>query len=230
MSIKMDFTTTATARPDIVDTTYASFSKNLMGIDLKDCRLFINIDPLPNVIDRKEVTRVAEKYFGEVCTNYPTKPNYTAAYNWVWANAKTEYIFNLEDDWVLTRKVSVPYLLEYFQQHRELLEVGLRAYSYNYSKCPTSPSIMHRRYYSAVGGNLDEGVNPEIRLRGKKFGIEMPTNFENPTISTKGKLIIYPEDRSEIILKDIGRDWIEKSEFKKFAGNKEDFVTWGLKQ
>jgi len=224
----MDFTTTAMARPDIVDKTYTTFSKNLKGINLKECRLFINIDPLPKDIDRKKVTEVAQKHFKEVYSNYPDKPNYTAAYNWIWSSAESEFIFNLEDDWELLREISVPELLKYFKKYPYLMEVALRAYSYKYKACPTSPSIMHSRYYKAVAGKLNEKINPEIQLRGKNFGIEMPApRFK---ISWKGKIIAYPEQNKEelIILKDLGREWLKKSEFKRPKGKK-GFTTWEIK-
>lgn len=228
--INMDFTTTAMARPEIVDKTYASFSKNLKGIDLNGCRLFINIDPLPEDIDRKKVTKIAQKYFKEVYPNYPENPNYTAAYNWIWSNAKSEFIFNLEDDWELLREVSIPELLEYFKKYPELMEVALRAYSYRYRACPTSPSIMHSRYYKAVAGKLNEKINPEIQLRGKSFGIEMPApRFK---ISWKGKVVAYPEqnDEKSIILKDLGREWLKKSGFRKPKTEKSKFISWEIKK
>lgn len=227
--IKLDFTTTAMARPDIVDKTYESFNKNLKGINLKDCRLFINIDPLPTNVDRNEVTKISEKYFSVVIPNYPDKPNYTAAYNWIWSNADSEFIFNLEDDWELLREISIKELLEYFKKYPSLMEVALRAYSYKYRACPTSPSIMHRRYYKAVAGKLDEKINPEVQLRGKNFGIEMPSpRFK---ISWKGKIIAYPEQENEesIILKDIGRLWLDKTNFRR-PKNKSGFTTWEVRR
>lgn len=226
--MNMDFTTTAMARPDIVDLTYYSFSKNLKGINLKECRLFINIDPLPREINREEVTEVARKYFKEVYPNYPKNPNYTTAYNWIWSNATSEFIFNLEDDWELLREVSIPELLKYFDKYPSLMEVALRAYSYKYRACPTSPSIMHKRYYKAVAGKLDEKINPEVQLRGKKFGIDMPApRFK---ISWQGKVIAYPEQENEesIILKDIGRDWLDNTKFKR-PKDKIGFTTWEIK-
>ena len=228
--INMDFTTTAMARPEIVDRTYYTFYKNLKGINLKECSLFINIDPLPSDVDRKKVTKVAEKYFKNVYPNYTKKPNYTAAYNWIWSNAKSEFIFNLEDDWELLREVYVPDILKYFDKYPSLMEVALRAYSYKYRACPTSPSIMHKRYYKAVAGKLDEKINPEIQLRGKKFGIEMPSpRFK---ISWKGKIVAYPEQENEesIILKDLGREWLEKSKFRKPKVKKNKFISWELKK
>ncbi len=226
MSIIMDFTTTAMARPDIVHDTYATFSKNLEGIDLKQCRLFINIDPLPVDGDREKVVKVGKKFFGEVYANLPDKPNYTEAYNWIWSNAETKFIFNLEDDWGLMEPVSIPMLLKYFDDglYPELLEVALRAYTYPYKSCPTSPSIMHERFYKAVGGKLNPKVNPEMQLRGNRFGIFMPARSLG--VRHEGRIICYPEDTKRVILKDLGRVWLEKSEYAKPNIQKDQFVAW----
>lgn len=223
----MDFTTTAMARPHIIDRTFNSFSKNLAGINLKECRLLINIDPLPPEIKRKQVVSVAKKYFKEVHHNYPKKANFTAACNWIWANATTKYIFHLEDDWELVKRVSVPRLLDYFEKNEELLQVVLRAYKYRYKTCALSPSIIHRKMYSAVGGKLDTKINPEAQLRGKRFGIEMPTR--RGTLN-KRKLIVYPEAIKSVVLSDIGRRWINKTKYRKGgAGKKARFLTWETK-
>jgi len=227
MPLIMDFTTTAMARPEILNRTLSSFSKNLIGITLKNCRLFINIDPLPSGIKRKEVIRVARKYFKEVNYNLPKVANFTAAVNWLWSNAETEYIFHLEDDWELVKKVSVPRLLAFFEKNENLLQLILRAYRYRYKTCALSPSIIHKKMYSAVGGNLNIKVNPEAQLRGDKFGIKMPTRGS----ATAGRSIrVYP--KKHVILSDIGRRWINKSRYKKGGGyrKKARFITWEIKK
>ncbi len=228
MPIVMDFTTTAMARPMIVNKTYESFSRNLKGINLKNCRLFINVDPLPPDVKRKNVVKVARKYFGEVHANFPEKANYTAAYNWIWSKAETKYIFNLEDDWGLTKEISIESMLQYFEKYPKLMEVALRAYKYRYLSCPTSPSIMHERYYKAVGGKLNEKFNPESQLRGKNFGIEMPA--KSLKISYKGKIIVYPERVKQVVLKDLGRLWLQRSNYAKPKMSKKLFTTWVTKK
>lgn len=222
--IAMDFTTTATSRPDIVERTYSSFNKHLKGIDLKQCRLFINVDPIPRDVKQKFVTKVGLKYFKEVISNYPKKPNYTAAYNWIWSMAESKYIFNLEDDWELTTDVNVEELVSYFDTYPNLYIVPLRAYKYRYLTCPTSPGIMHERYYKAVAGNLNEGLNPEVQLRGNKFGLSMPSKERK--ISPKGKVIVYPSEIKRVIVRDIGRVWARNQKFKKGGGKKSYFITW----
>ena len=116
----MDFTTTAMARPFIVDRTFKSFSKNLQGIDLQNCRLFINIDPLPSNIKRKDVIVVARKYFKEVYYNLPKKANFTAAVNWIWLNSSSEFIFHLEDDFEMIRLVDPKEIINILESEPDL--------------------------------------------------------------------------------------------------------------
>jgi hypothetical protein len=224
----VNFTTTAMNRPDIVNATYASFYKNLKGIDWKKSTLLINIDPLPEG-DREAVVRVGQQYFGHVRARLPKTPNYTAAYNWLWSNADSPIIFNLEDDWELTREVDANMLASFFDREDTLYAVALRAYPHTYISVPTSPAFLHERYYKAIGGNLDPTINPEIQLRGSKWGIDMPTKRPEygPHISTKGKLHMWPEGKGNqhIVVKDIGREWMLQSKFRRPEG-KSNFTTW----
>jgi len=211
----IDFTTTATARPDILYKTYKSFNNHLKDIDLKNCTLYINIDPVPELVDRNEVLAVAESFFGVVVANMPAKPNFTAAYNWIWDNAKSDYIFNLEDDWVLIEDISINKLLKIANRSNEIYAVPLRAYSYVYDKASLSPSLLSRKFYGAVGGNLDISKNPEIQLRGNAFGLELGQD----------KVYAYPK---HVVVKDIGREWIKNQPFKR-PGIKSEFNAWVMK-
>lgn len=217
----IDFTTTATARPDIIDQTYSSFTKHLKGIDFDKCTLRINVDPVPLSIDRKYVLQVARKYFGNVDYNFPDKANYTAACNWVWTRANTDIIFNLEDDFIITEDVDCVELIKLFSDKR-LYEVPLRLYGYVYDKIPTSPSFMHKRFYKKVAGNLDESLNPEVQLRGNNWGLEMPTGGG----TNNGRVWCYPK---HIIIKDIGREWMDKqNKLAKPSCKKAKFITWDI--
>ena len=226
MSIIMDFTMTAMARHEIVNNTLKSFSKNLKGINLKDCRLIVNIDPLPPKVKRKNVIKIGRRYFGDVIYNLPPVANFTAACNWVWSNAETEYIFHVEDDWELTTPISVPKILRHFENNETLLQVILRAYRYRYETCSLSPSVMHKRFYSKLAGNLNTKLNPEIQLRGERFGLKMPRRGR-PGISTKGLIVVYPRPSKRIVLKDLGRAWINGTKYRKTGkGKKSHFITW----
>jgi hypothetical protein len=206
----IQFCTTAMPRPDIVEKTYSSFSKNLKGIDLKEAELFINIDPVSSGDVTKDVAatlHIATKYFGQVTANLPQTPNFTAAVDWCWSNASSEYILHLEDDWELRAEVAVPQVLETMKS-KDFMQAIFRAYPRPYKKLALSPGIMHRDYYSRFAGDFDHSKNPEIQLR-KSF-------VKRDKIMVVGK---------KPIVVDLGRPWLKGEPFKK-PDVKSDFVKW----
>jgi hypothetical protein len=197
-------------RPDIIETTYKSFSENLEGIELAECKLLLNIDPVcsENLQENIEATKaVAAKYFGEVVVQVPDKPNFTAAVDWCWTTAETEFIFHLEDDWELREKVNVPKVIS-TMRNDSIKHVILRAYSYKYNKMALSPCIIHRDYYKRFSGDFDYNINPEIQLR--------KTFVKKEEIIVAGKIpIVF----------DLGRTWLKTQPFKR-PKVKGDFTAW----
>jgi len=212
ISKEITFCTTAMCRPRVLDRCYSSFYANLKGLQLRTVKLLINIDPLPNVNDRKKVIDVAKKYFGEVCINLPDKPNFTRAVNWLWSVADTPYIFHLEDDWELIKPIYFNDIITQFDKHPNLYQVVLRAYEYQYQEIALSPSCIAQTFYSVWGGKLDETLNPEVQLH-KKMGLRTMNQTH---------VIAIPK---KIIVKDIGRKFLKKICFKK-PDIKSKFVSW----
>jgi len=205
------FTTTATNRPEILRRTYASFSANLVGLNLKDIDLLINIDPLPNKININANVDVAKSFFKTVRVNTPDKPSFSTAINWLWSEAQSPYIFHLEDDWILLKPIKVKSLLKNMGNK---LQIILRAYGYKYDKMVLSPSIIRHELYSRIGGRLDETINPEIQLRNPSIvGVKID----------KSMLLDFPQNK--IIVKDIGRKWMDQQDFKK-PDKKFKFYRW----
>ena len=223
--IGIDFTTTATVRPEIVNETYKSFKKNLKGVDFAKSTLYINIDPVPEGQDPKSIVKVAKKYFGKVVHNIPNTPSYSQAFNWIWSKATTDLIVNLEDDWYLDKPIHIKELIDIFKNKPTLYMVVLRAYSYVYPALVTSPAIVHKRLYKKVAGKLDPTINPENQLhtKGRVFGLDMP--FKQNGIDPAKRIVAYPENLDDIIVKDLGREWMEKQIFRR-PDKKSKFVTW----
>ena len=102
--MKLEFTTTACVRPELLDETYTSLNKVLVDVDLKtEGILYINIDPVPTESESKinEELEVARDHFGEVHYNIgPSGGNFPTAYSWVLSKPTGEYFFNVEDDWL----------------------------------------------------------------------------------------------------------------------------------
>lgn len=191
----ISFTTTALSRPDIINQTYESFSKNIKNIDLSKCVLYINIDPIPNDEGlQKETIEVAKKYFGNVIYRVPKEPNFTLAVNYCWCSAYTPYIFHIEDDWLLTTEIDMNEVSILFQKDN-VLEIILRAYPYKYDKLALSPSIWKYELYKVFAGRLKVDINPEVQLRDCRFS----KYFNQDSIITLG---------TKPIVKDIGRLWL----------------------
>jgi len=227
-SIPIQVTTTATMRPALVERTFASFVKNLKGVDWQKSTLFINIDPIPEG-DRRKVAKVCNKFFGNVVANYPRKSSYSEAFNWAWDQATDEYILNLEDDWILVQPIHIAELLDVFVQVPTLYQVVLRAYGYVYPSCVTSPAILHERFYKLIAGKLDPNRNPEnqIHCRGDEFGLkDIP--FKRKKVNPGTRVLAYPTDGNSRIVRDIGREWMDSTDLCRPEG-KASFTTWQKK-
>lgn len=208
--IVITFTTTAMPRPGIIEATYKSFSENIKDLDLKTAKLLVNIDPVSSgdlEADIEGTKAVAQRYFGEVVVNVPEKPNFTAAVDWCWTTADTEFVFHLEDDWELRRPINVGKIIAKMRQEGYMQAI-LRAYSSTYNKLALSPGIMHRDYYSRFAGNFDYELNPEIQLR-------KPFVKKNEIFVVGGNPIVA----------DLGRQWLKRQPFKK-PDKKGNFTEW----
>lgn len=203
-------TTTASANPELLNKTYASFFKNIKGIDLSKCVLYINIDPVGG--DQKETLEVAHLYFDTVICRIPEKPNFPAAVNWVWSSADTPYILNLEFDWLLEKEIDMEKVSLLMKNNIHILEIAFRAYMFEYNKPSLSPGIWRYELYKVFAGNLRLDMNPEVQLRFKRFAKYF--NFKN--IGVLGNVPI---------IKDIGRDWTKKIGLVK-PPVKNDFINY----
>jgi len=233
--MQIDITTTAMPRPDILDRCYSSFQKYLIGVDFTECDCYINIDPLPASNERQckyinqmisATIETAKKHFGNVIVRAPKTPNYAAAYKWLWSKAQSDIILNIEDDWELLRPISVNHLIKKFTAIKTLYQIVFRAYSYVYPTCCTSPSLLHRRWYKPVSNGMNKIENPESQIHknnNNKFSVFVPNRKTCDSKKHPGKkreiekyIIPYPKnnfDRSCIIVKDIGKKWIENSPY-----------------
>jgi len=214
--MELEFTTTAMARPSILQRTYKSFSIHLRGVNFAKSTLYINVDPLPPDVDRHECVEVAKRFFGTVVPNMPSSAHFTKAVQWLWKSVKGQYFIHLEDDWSLLRDVDIQTMLKLLEQDG-VIQAIFRAYyrarhgkerSYQGKIC-LSPSLLEGNFARRMSGIFDLTMNPEIQLRG--------ANIEG----CRG--IPYP--KKEIILKDIGRKWIVQSPYKK-PKLKYQFTSW----
>jgi len=226
----IEFTTTSTIRPEVLDETYGSFSHDIVDVDFKNSTLYINIDPVPEG-DIQKVIDVAKKYFGKVVSNVPSTPNFTNALKWCWKQPTGDFFFHLEDDWTLRKKTTMEELInklsgiienanKYKIKNRMLdryVAVNLRAYDFiNDGRICLSPGLFLSSWAKQAAEILDPLHNPERQMR-KGFGI-------GKDFLINSRALHHPHNRNNIIISDIGRKWLDKSEYKK-DGNMA-FVQW----
>jgi len=212
--IPLEFTTTATIRPEIVRRTYASFKAHLKGVDWAKSTAYVNVDPLPEGKCALDVVEAIRESVGNVTHRHPSKANYSLAYKLVWSQPTGDFFFNLEDDWELCEDVDVETLLAPFADDK-IVAVPLRAYSYWYKSTPTSPSMYRTSYFKDIAERMHGNENPETQLHDL-----MNVEYENYKVSfpESGKerhpgnrTSVYPSNERHIIVKDIGREWSEQS-------------------
>lgn len=210
----IDFATTAVCRPDILDRTYASFSKNLLGVKMKENRLFINIDPIPDPAQSEATLAVAKKYFREVIANIPETPSFPKSLIWCWRRVESEFFFHLEDDWVMTDKFHIDDLLTWLDTRSF---ANLRAYLFQRGedKICLSPCLGRSSVANHIAEMMRPDVNPEQQLR--------PVTTKNPYggLHHGYRAAFVPK---EPIVMDIGRAWMNGGKWDK--DTPETFTTW----
>lgn len=109
--MKLEFTTTACVRPELLNQTYKSLNDALVDVDLKtEGILYINIDPVPESSDEaiEEELSVARDHFSEVHYRVgETGGNFAKAVMWAFLQPNKEYFFNIEDDWLFDGEICI---------------------------------------------------------------------------------------------------------------------------
>ena len=209
---KLSFTTTAMRRPELLSRTYESFAANLNGVDWSEVVLYLNIDPLPNVDSANEVAEnmkeISERYFGKVVLFESEQANFAAAVQRVWSATDSDFVFHLEDDWLLLETVNIGKLFSVFRKDERVCEIPLRAYPECYDKLCLSPSLWRGSVVRSLAERLIAEKNPEIQLRS------IIPNMQSLDW-TKLKARPYPAKRSRVILADIGRKWLSGKPYQK---------------
>lgn len=223
----IDIVMTATLRPEILKITLESFCSKML-INKDDYRLIINIDPIGEEKESKEVLEVASNYFNNIEYKCSDTPNFTQAVMWTWNKANSKYIFHLQDDWKLLRSINIDYMIEILENNPKL--AGLRLNKEEtianedeteFTYCPRislNPTLFKSEFIKGVTPLMTVNENPEKQLR--------------PSLkSERGRFIrqwnngIYIKESRKRIVDDIGRVWMKNSNYKKETG----FLKWEIK-
>jgi hypothetical protein len=244
----IDIVTTSTIRPEIIDKTYASFTKYLLK-NMDDYRLLINVDPIG---DKKscqdDVLRIAKKYFKNVIYNFPDKPSFTKSVIWLWSHTTSDYVFHLEDDWVILQSVDINDMINLMNKYSKLCAMRLskgtmgaggkilKSFPCSYvdsidkkkfqlfPRISLNPSLFRGEFVRGSAKIMTPDINPESQL--VKGWARKHRDFDSSEIDRYLEgwdYGVYTAVGSSPLVSDIGRKWRLKMNVKRNY----DFVYWG---
>lgn len=243
-------TTTATLRPDILERTLSSFRKNLFtdeALRAFPTELILNIDPAGDGSVR-DVLAVARAHFPTSAVRTPQTAGFPQAFKWTWMqaaeHASSLFVFNLEDDWGLSRPVDLVDMLRILMADPDLALLRLPAFyagavsmknwnlhfpwNGSFYECPEAlkitagfcghPSLIRRAFVRDTAPLLDPSRNPE-----KQFHRGGPPEILKEALAWRYG--VYGKPGQEPAIQDIGREWMIKNNLAK-AGSKAYFTHW----
>lgn len=240
---RIDITMTAVLRSKVLRQTLESFCKNVFYGDRDRFRLIVNIDLVGDKEHYKGVVKTCKKYFNNVVFNVSKKPSFAKAVIWTWSKVEADWVFHLEDDWIIYRKIDIDNMIRILKERSGL--ACLRLYKEKLPK-GKKPMIFGCRYkynkegfYVASNSQKQFGLNP-VLIRGKFIQEALPMMVEtrNPEKQFRyGNTVmrdfvmawqyaIYgkPGDARLVYGKN-GLHWRKKSRYKKPRDGK-PFLNW----
>ena len=110
-------------RPDLLRRTLASFQE-LLFENFAIGRVSINIDPwFKEGRFVRECASIAGDFFPSAVILSPDSPSFGHAVKRLWQQSKCEFIFHLEDDWILEEPVLPDYVFPHFSPPVEQLRL-----------------------------------------------------------------------------------------------------------
>lgn len=227
--MKLEFTTTACVRPELLDQTYSSLNDSLVDVDLKtEGILYINIDPVPDSSEQaiNEELEVARSHFSEVNHRIgESGGNFSCAASWVLSQPKGEYFFNVEDDWLIGGEICI----------QDFINKIISDDRGNTLQCVANRRVMNRIYFppSLFQTSIIQSILAQHPI---------PEN-ENPErwlweIKDSKQLVDYNVVCiGSQLCKDNGREWMKEKGFSKNQDNRRinksgrmqgNFTKWNL--
>lgn len=224
--MKVDVCLVAGRRPDLIQTTLDSFNVNLFRHFTVE-RFIANIDPIfGSDDDQIRCGEIIRSFFPEARISEPVKPGFCSAVKRNWTASGAEFVFHLEDDWLLQRSVTPVDIAAFHEdsriaqicfnhagkrwpvsekgpfvfggKHRKLL--GLPTpFRTRAPQFTTSPSFLRGSFARACASLMDENFDPE-----KQFfkGVNKPLEeFVSPYLN------MVLGEAPDYMISDIGREW-----------------------
>ena len=228
MESLVDFATTACNRPPILEQTYASLAKRIKGIRLSECRLFLNIDPMPDGENMEDNVRVAEKYFGEVIVNMTEKGSFPRAFRWCMNQIQKPYCFYVQDDWEFMQDFNIRTLISTVNKNSQIASINLYKTdggSSNSNRIYLSPSLFKTKHFKKINNMLLLDYSPEKQLRPMH-----PTKNPYPYGGRILRILkyyglCYRKNMYPMVI-DLGRSWMKTQGLQKSKGIFGNFQSW----
>ena len=233
----IDLSIVSTRRPGLLSATVDSFQENIF-VNFRIKNVYVNIDPIFGTeADHKSVISIIQKQFPSAVIFEPATPSFGAAVKRLWTATTADYVFHLEDDWVVLQSLGEEILLPFsdtrVQQvsfhtadqnwnikkrgHIHERKVNLRPFGIKtpfYRSIPkftTSPSILRGDFARSAAALMMPNHDPEKQFYSSaNMDLEkMAYPFRNYIFSPEGIPVI----------KDIGREWREVQGIRKVIAN-----------
>lgn len=221
-SVDLDVCVVAINRPNLLDSTLNSFTKNILS-EWPNRRLIMNVDPMPNSVNKDDFIRIGMKYFESGIIRFTDKGDFSNAVKWTWSNSKADIIFNLEDDWLCFSLAKRRFIESVFQfsscvQIRLPKRHQLKLFDNSTSGFSLNPSFIIGDWARRIAKQLESKLDPEKQIRHKLANI----TYYNKTIPS---FDIYRSMTKLPMIYDTGAIWKRNHRLEKKTGDNYE-VTW----
>lgn len=246
----IDLVITATLRPELLKITLDSHIENLFGDYVNQMNLVMNIDYAGEVDPDKQNKKMQDIF--RIIESYPFRsdnisismiPHFGNAFFNCMKKTRSEFIFNLEEDWRLKIKLDFKRMIELMQEDKNLVHLRLSAFRSEKEVCKNWNKFLfwNGDYFEVKGDmrgtigwaghpSLNQGdfirhclhyinpnLNPEKQIKGRNI-------FLSEIINTSRFGCFHPQS-TESAVEDIGRNWMVNNGWVK-SGSKAFFTTW----
>ena len=197
----LDFSMTACNRVELIKPTCESLQKALYDVDLRQCTIYCNVDPLLSYDKEDKVKKCLNNFFKTVVINKPETASFAKALKWCWMSTQKPLTFHLEDDWLFLKPFSITELFHIICPHNVVSSIQLykgEDLTGINTLIRLSPSLHKTKCIKQMAQLMNDNDNPEGQLRLNR----------QPKI--RGNAAIYLGlcyKVGNVYIRDIGTEW-----------------------
>jgi hypothetical protein len=242
MKDKIDITMTAVLRPKIFAETLQLIKQRVCKDEIDRFRLILNVDPIGENVNPKDMIKIAKKNFDNVLFNIPKEPSFPKAVKWVWSQSTAPYVFHWEDDVNILHDIDIDKMIEILKKYKDVSSLRLfkmktpNKNTFNVFNCKwnyhddglyiathrtkqfgLNPILIKQEFIKEAVERMVDNVNPEKQFRSSQ-------KYMRPLIM-KWKYAIYSYPGAPRMVDGRkGQRWKDRLKLDKPKG--ETFVKW----